>query len=658
MFAKKIWDPVKQKYVPTDSQEGKKLLSKFIKNIKIMGGADKERPTTISPVTANSDADSDEDKEPVDEKEILIDFESLEPQSNPEGKKKVIICFDLNKTLIFTDAASNQPFNVALSGFIAEAFYGKMSEKKGFELLEEKNLVKSLVQANNPQGREEREERGEGEERETIISFNQYLNMLETLFKDSQKEIGKLLKKIDPEKEKEVDVVKQILSSLDKIIHNKSLLRVLNETNDKLLSPSLEQNEIKKLKNKMKCKLKDDPDFHEPENDHYLDLILNPRKIAKGMFINKDPNSGDLNMDGIIKYLARANKQDETAIGNFKAKIQQILNAIEKKHTLTEEEEKKWMKWSEWIEGACENKNEYPKDGRLHYDGKSAEDTSLRLDPKKRYIAPSFFHTLNQLNKHGIDYTIVFRTFGHDAHIIASEFDAFQHGKHPFESKTINSHKKAISTNKMASGNGEFYHIVRSEKEGEGEEDIFFLVKGQGPAEIGLNYMQAVIKMKSNDGDFKTDYPVDQTRSGKDTPRATNAVIATLADGTEVNGRKLFYDFLMEKAETNTHIAIRDNFKAWTEDKTNSRNSVRGKIVVYKEDDHIIFFDDNVDEYPNIVDPVLMTEEGEILQLESQVKTRTEENDHVVRANPIDTILNKNCFLGPIGKLIGKQLTN
>jgi hypothetical protein len=111
----------------------------------------------------------------------------------------------------------------------------------------------------------------------------------------------------------------------------------------------------------------------------------------------------------------------------------------------------------------------------------------------------------------------------------------------------------------------------------------------------------------------------------------------------------------MEKAKKNTHISIRDNYKAWEEDKSESQKSVRGKIIVYKKDDHIIFFDDNVDKYPNIIEPFLMEEKDNKIELTSKSKIPTEDNPHVVRANPIDTLLNKNCFLGPIGKLIASN---
>ena len=722
MFAKKIWDPIKQKYVSTNSKDGKKLLSKFIKNIKIMGGVSQNKKSektietsavVINPTNTQLGGEETQIKKQLKEaereekrlKRLIKEGgshldegaqlegghpeeeaqtegeqpevgETRQEEARPKGahptkNKKLIICFDLNKTLIFTDAASNQPFNVALSGFIAEAFYGKMSEGIGFKLLEGKNLTESLVQANDPVV---------GKDEGKIISFNQYLNKLENSYKSELKQINGLLETINPEMENLYDVTNKIVSLIEKIIGDNNAGKSADENdtgesdgsgestrestgeNIKLLESVKKQlslskkNKIQKLKNELKNELKKDSTFHQPiNNDEYLNLMLNPRKIAKGMFINKDPKSGDLNMDGIIKHLAKANEQNEKAINEFKTKIQEILDKIEKQSTLSSDKEMQWSAWANWIDGACEDKIKYPINGKLHYDGKSASDKALRLDPKKRYIAPSFFHTLNQLNKHGIDYTIVFRTFGHDAHIIASEFDAFQLGKHPFENNNKTAHKKKelISSNIMAKGG--FYHIVRSKEQG--KEDTFFLMKGQGPAEIGENYMNAVINMKTNKGEFNQTEP-DKTRSGKITKMANpkDVVIATLEnEETEVIGRKAFYDFLMEKAENNTHIAIRDNFKAWKENKTNSENSVRGKIVVYKEDDHIIFFDDNVNEYPNIVDPVLMTEEGESFVLESQVKNLTIQNKHVVRANPIDTILNKNCFLKPIGDLIGNN---
>ena len=49
----------------------------------------------------------------------------------------------------------------------------------------------------------------------------------------------------------------------------------------------------------------------------------------------------------------------------------------------------------------------------------------------KYHLVPSFFRTLIQLKKQKREFSVVFRTFGHDLHNIIWEFNKFCTGQHP-----------------------------------------------------------------------------------------------------------------------------------------------------------------------------------------------------------------------------------
>ena len=59
-------------------------------------------------------------------------------------------------------------------------------------------------------------------------------------------------------------------------------------------------------------------------------------------------------------------------------------------------------------------------------------------------ILPSFFRFISTLSSRGLNYRIVFRTFGHDVSSVSSEYNLFCHGSHPLFQCTHMESSKAI----------------------------------------------------------------------------------------------------------------------------------------------------------------------------------------------------------------------
>lgn len=68
---------------------------------------------------------------------------------------------------------------------------------------------------------------------------------------------------------------------------------------------------------------------------------------------------------------------------------------------------------------------------------------------RSHYILPSFYHFLSTLNERGVDYRVIFRTFGTDALEVAEDYNSFCLGQHSTHSNPVNMTHKTLKSDKF-----------------------------------------------------------------------------------------------------------------------------------------------------------------------------------------------------------------
>lgn len=90
--------------------------------------------------------------------------------------------------------------------------------------------------------------------------------------------------------------------------------------------------------------------------------------------------------------------------------------------------------WEEEKSKMEDDDDDADKDDKEGQEGKLSQDEKNLLSmfgEGKYYLIPSFFRTLTFLKKNKREFSICFRTFGHDLPLVTYEFNLFCQGQHP-----------------------------------------------------------------------------------------------------------------------------------------------------------------------------------------------------------------------------------
>lgn len=223
-----------------------------------------------------------------------------------------------------------------------------------------------------------------------------------------------------------------------------------------------------------------------------------------------------------------------------------------------------------------------------------------------KFIFPSLFNLMIELQKQGRLFTIIFRTFGKDFSDLSFEFNSFCEGKHPlyknvFFDGTHNSFDHRI----IKESTGSFHRLLD-----DNVKNIFLVI-----------------------GEF--DHPEINTYEELYNYYNKNQII----QGGE-NIFKYINNFNIENKSNSFFIS--DDFLAWFK---HDRKKEYGKPIFFDPDNkkyHFIFFDDNVE-----------NKTTSIVDCKNIITGKTLENEdiigkYLVKVDPIQASINKNYFLDKI----------
>ena len=223
-----------------------------------------------------------------------------------------------------------------------------------------------------------------------------------------------------------------------------------------------------------------------------------------------------------------------------------------------------------------------------------------------RFIFPSLFNLMIELQKKRRLFTLIFRTFGKDYSDLFFEFNSFCEGKHPlYENSYFDGSHNSIDHRIIKETTGSFHRLINDDVK-----NIYLVIGEYDHPE--LNTPEELLKY----------YDKDKIIKGGD------------------NIFKYIHGF--SNGKKNNSFFISDDFYAWSK---HDRQKEYGKPMFFDPDNkkyHFIFFDDNIENKPtSIVDCKNITN-GKTLEYKDII------GKFIIKVDPIEAAINKNYFIEKI----------
>ena len=260
----------------------------------------------------------------------------------------------------------------------------------------------------------------------------------------------------------------------------------------------------------------------------------------------------------------------------------------------------------------------YPKFIEIMNSQKISEKDIINIEKDKnfkdlyennfRFIFPSLFHLMIELQKKGRIFIIIFRTFGKDFNDLSLEFNSFCEGKHPlYENIYFDGSHNSFDHRIIKETTGSFHRILNDD----------------------VNNIYLVI------GEY--DHPELNTPEELYKYYNKNKII---------KGGKNIFEYINNFSDNkkNNSFFISDDFLAWFK---HDRKKEYGKPIFFDPNNnkyHIIFFDDNVENKPTSIVDCKNIIDGKTLENKDII------GKYLIKVDPVEAAINKNYFIDKINE--------
>ena len=235
-----------------------------------------------------------------------------------------------------------------------------------------------------------------------------------------------------------------------------------------------------------------------------------------------------------------------------------------------------------------------------------SEEFKKLYENNYKFIFPSLFNLMIELQKQKRQFTLIFRTFGQDFSDLYFEFNSFCEGKHPlYKNIYFDGTHNSLDYRIIKETTGSFHRILNDDV------NNIYLVIGEFDRP----------EFKSHEELFNH-YNKDKIIRG---------------------GKNIFkYIHGFSNGEKNNSFLISDDYDAWFK---HDRQKEYGKPIFFDPENkkyHFIFFDDNIEDKPtSIVDCKNINNSG-TLEYKDII------DKFIIKVDPIQSAINKNYFIDKI----------
>ena len=227
-----------------------------------------------------------------------------------------------------------------------------------------------------------------------------------------------------------------------------------------------------------------------------------------------------------------------------------------------------------------------------------------------KFIFPSLFNLMIELQKSGRIFTIIFRTFGQDFSDLYLEFNSFCEGKHPlYKNIYFDGSHNSFDHRIIKETTGSFHRLLN-----DCISNIFFVI-----------------------GDYEHPYI--------NTPEDLYKYYDGKIDKDKIikGGENIFkYINGFSNNKKNNSFFISDDFSAWFK---HDRKKEYGKPIFFDPDNkkyHFIFFDDNIENKPTSIVDCKNISNGKTLENKDII------GKYLIKVDPVEAAVNDNYFINKI----------
>lgn len=227
-----------------------------------------------------------------------------------------------------------------------------------------------------------------------------------------------------------------------------------------------------------------------------------------------------------------------------------------------------------------------------------------------KFIFPSLFNLMIELQKSGRIFTIIFRTFGQDFSDLYLEFNSFCEGKHPlYKNIYFDGSHNSFDHRIIKETTGSFHRLLN-----DCISNIFFVI-----------------------GDYEHPYI--------NTPEDLYKYYDGKIDKDKIiqGGENIFkYINGFSNNKKNNSFFISDDFSAWFK---HDRKKEYGKPIFFDPDNkkyHFIFFDDNIESKPTSIVDCKNISNGKTLENKDII------GKYLIKVDPVEAAVNDNYFINKI----------
>lgn len=227
-----------------------------------------------------------------------------------------------------------------------------------------------------------------------------------------------------------------------------------------------------------------------------------------------------------------------------------------------------------------------------------------------KFIFPSLFNLMIELQKSGRIFTIIFRTFGQDFSDLYLEFNSFCEGKHPlYKNIYFDGSHNSFDHRIIKETTGSFHRLLNDYIS-----NIFFVI-----------------------GDYEHPYI--------NTPEDLYKYYDGKIDKDKIiqGGENIFkYINGFSNNKKNNSFFISDDFSAWFK---HDRKKEYGKPIFFDPDNkkyHFIFFDDNIENKPTSIVDCKNISNGKTLENKDII------GKYLIKVDPVEAAVNDNYFINKI----------
>ena len=225
-----------------------------------------------------------------------------------------------------------------------------------------------------------------------------------------------------------------------------------------------------------------------------------------------------------------------------------------------------------------------------------------------RFIFPSLFNLMIELQKRRKKFIIIFRTFGQDFDDLSLEFNSFCEGKHPlYKNIYFDGSHNSFDHRIIKETTGSFHRLINDDVN-----NIYLVIGEYDHPE--LNTPEELYKYYNN-----------------------NKII---------KGGKNIFEYINNFSDNkkNNSFFISDDFLAWFK---HDRKKEYGKPIFFDPNNkkyHFIFFDDNIENKPTSIVDCKNIINGETLEYKDII------GKYLIKVDPVEAAINKNYFIDKINE--------